>query len=315
MAASQQEPMGTRSASVCFATAATESFVPGAVVAIGSFRRHHPGFDGDVVLIHDGLPQHQRESLQAVCGDVRFERASSELRQRLDALGRAQPHLAHRLGEFLCLEAFRLGGYRKVLFYDSDVLFRASVGELFRSPALLLCRSDEAWLHGQCRDAATFAPASCRAGALRRTFGSGFLMIDGKLLADGCHYEDLLALVSPEAWRDRATMHTDQFVLNRHFAGRQTLVDWRYDYVVPMAAKIRARTGWRLEDAKVLHFAGPVKPWMPQAMLRWTQGTPFLKPWRPYRQWTNAYMKLLTEAHINAAGGRLRQVRGASECR
>ena len=307
--------MDVRSAPVCFATAATESFVPGAVVAIGSFRRHHPGFDGDVVVIHDGLTQHQQESLQAACGDIRFEQASAELRQRLDTLGAAQPRLAHRLGEFLCLEAFRLDGYRKVLFYDSDVLFQASVAELFRSPALLLGRSCEAWLRGQCRDAATFAPTPCRPGALRRTFGSGFLMIDGKLLAGGRHYDDLLALVSPEAWRDRATMHTDQLVLNRHFAGRQTLVDWRYDYIVPMAPEIRARTGWRLEDARALHFAGPVKPWMPHAMLRWTKGTSLLKPRRAYRQWTDAYMALLTEAHIGAAGRRLRRVRGRPECR
>ena len=307
--------MDARSAPVCFATAATESYVPGAIVAIGSFRRHHPDFDGDVVVIHDGIPQHQQEDLQAACGDVRFEQMSAELRQRVDALGAAQPRLAHRLGEFLCLETFRLGGYRKVLFYDSDVLLQAPVAELFRSPALLLGRSCEAWLRGHCRDAATFAPAPCRAGTLRRTFGSGFLMIDGKLLADGRHYEDLLALVSPEAWRDRITQHTDQLVLNLHFAGRQTLVDWRYDYAVPMAAEIRARTGWRLEDARALHFAGPVKPWMTHAMLRWIEGNSAIKPRRAYRQWTDAYMELLTEAHIHAAGRRLRRVRGTPECR
>ena len=65
--------MDAGSPSVCFATAATESFLPGAVVAIGSFRRHHPGFDGDVVVIYDGIPQHRQEGLQAACGDIRFE--------------------------------------------------------------------------------------------------------------------------------------------------------------------------------------------------------------------------------------------------
>ena len=297
-----QVAMDAPSAPVCFATAATESFVPGAVVTIGSFRRHHPDFDGDVVVIHDGLAQEQQESMQAACGDIRFEEASAELRQRLDALGRAEPHLAPHLAEFLSLEAFRLGGYRKVLFYDSDVLFQASVAELFRSPALLLGRSDEAWLRGKCRDPATFAQVPCGVGALQRAFGAGFLMIDGKLLADGRHYESLLAQVSPEGLRDRATNHTDQFILNRHFAGRQTLVDWRYDYVLPMAEEILARTGWRLKDAKALHFAGPVKPWMPLAMLRWTEGrAPIFKPRQAYRQWTDAYMEFLTKAHSDAA--------------
>ena len=302
-------------APVCFATAATESFLPGAVVAICSFRRHHPGFDGDIVVIHDDLPQHWRERLQAACGDIRFEPASAELRQRLDALGVAQPRLAHRLGELFCLEAFRLSGYAKVLFYDSDVLFRAPVDELFRSPESLLCRGDEAWLRGQCRDAATFAPTSCRAGALQRTFGSGFLMIDSELLAGGRHYEPLLAQVEPAAWRDPATKHTDQFVLNRHFAGQQTLVDWRYDFVVPMALEIRARAGWRMEDAKALHFAGPVKPWMTQEMLRWTEGTSAHKPHHAYRLWTDAYTDCLTRAHIDAAGIRLRERRGGTEAR
>ena len=211
--------MNTRPASVCFATAATASFVPGAVVAIASFRRHHPAFDGGGV-IHDGLSQSLRERLRTACGEIRYQRVSDSLRQRLDALRTAHPRLAHRLGEFYCIEAFRLCGYRKVLFYDADVLFRASVDELFRSPALLLCRGDEAHLRGQGRDAGTFAPVPCAAGALQHTFGSGFLMIDGRLLADGRCYEALLERVSPAAWADRATKHTDQLVLNRHFAGR-----------------------------------------------------------------------------------------------
>ena len=307
--------MDARPAPLCFATAATESFVPGAVVAIASFRRHHPDFDGDIVVIHDDLPQYQRERLHATCGDIRFEPASTDLRQRLDALGAAQPSLAHRLGEFLCLEAFRLSGYCKVLYYDSDVLFRASVAELFRSPALLLCRGDEAWLRGLCRDAATFEPTPDPTGALPRTFGSGFLLIDGKLLAGARHYEALLAQVTPAAWRANTTQHTDQFVLNRHFAGQQTLVDWRYDFVVPMAGEIHTRTGWRVEDAKALHFAGPVKPWAPQTMLRWADGNSAHKPRRAYLQWTDAYLAILTRAHIDAAGTRLRERRGATETR
>ena len=299
--------MDVRTAPVCFATAATASFVPGAIVAIISFRRHHPSFDGDVVVIHDDLPRHQRKCLQAACGTIRYERVSDALRQRLDALRAAQPRLAHRLGEFYCLEAFRLGGYRKVLFYDADVLFRASVDELFRSPALLLCRGDEAHLRGQCRDAATFAPVACAEDTLRRTFGSGFLMIDGRLLADGCHYDALLELVSPATWADGAAKHTDQLVLNRHFAGRQTLVDWRYDYVVPMAAEIRTRAGWPMEEAKALHFAGPVKPWMTDAMLRWAEGNSAFKPHPAYLWWTDAYVACLTRAHIDTAGNRLRE--------
>ena len=36
---------------VCLATAVTDSFVPGAVVMLGSFRACHPGFEGDYFVL------------------------------------------------------------------------------------------------------------------------------------------------------------------------------------------------------------------------------------------------------------------------
>ena len=86
-------------------------------------------------------------------------------------------------------------------------------------------------------------------------------------------------------------------------------MDWRYDYVVPMAAEIRVRAGWPIEGAKVLHFVGPAKPWMADAMLRWTEGNSAFKPHPAYRWWTDAWMACLTRVHIDAAGHRLRERR------
>ena len=112
---------------ICFVTAATERFVPGALVALGSFLKHYPGFDGDFVVVHDGLPETHRRCLAQACHGVRFETVSPELRDRLAALSAACPDFARRVGQFYCLEAFRLRGYRKVLYYDSDVLFQAPI--------------------------------------------------------------------------------------------------------------------------------------------------------------------------------------------
>ena len=319
----------------CFVTAATERFVPGALTTLGSFLKHHPGFDGDLVVVHDALPEAHRRHLARACPGLRFETASPELRARLAALSAARPDLAPRLGQLLSLEAFRLRGYRKVLFYDSDVLFRASVDELFAAPEPLLCCGDDVFLRGGRRDAATFAPlpppsppgavrppgapgpsppatadapgtagAPAVTGGLERTFGAGFLLIDAGLVEEDC-YPDLLALVSPETWRRTATTHTDQLVLNLHFAGRQTLVSWAYDFVLPFAEAIRARESVDAESARALHFAGPVKPWMPQAMLRWTEGDPKAKPRDAFRRWYDAYVACLADAHLRSAGDRL----------
>ena len=288
-------PPAPDTAQLCFATAATERFAPGALVTVASFLERHPQFSGDLVVLHDGLPDERRRQLLNVCGRLRFEPISTELRERLDALCAARPDFAPRRGQFLSLEAFRLRGYRKVLFHDADVLFQDSVTELFDSPAPLLCCGDHACLRGRCRDAETFAivPPGTK-GALADTFGAGFLLIDAAL--EGCH-PDLLALVSPDAWRGADTPHTDQLVLNRFFAGRQTLVSWTYDFVLPFAEGIREREGLDAGDAKVLHFAGPVKPWMPDAMLRWTHGDADAKPQPMHALWHEAYMRHLAAAH------------------
>ena len=297
------------SANCGFVTAATERFVPGALATLCSFREHHPGFDGDLVVVHDALPAAHRQHLEDACPGVRFEPVSAALRDQLAALAAQRPEFAPRLPQFYSLEAFRLHGYRKVLYYDSDVLFQASVADLFDSPAALLCCGDEVFLRGGCRDAATFAPATAVAasagGELERPFGAGFLCIDRALVEEGC-YADLLALVSPDTWRGTATTHTDQLILNRHFAGRQTLASWRYDFVLPFAEAIRAREGVDAASARALHFAGPIKPWMPEAMLQWTGGDPRRKPIDLFKRWYDAYVGYLAAAHVRGTARRRR---------
>ena len=85
---------------------------------------------------------------------------------------------------------------------------------------------------------------------------------------------------------------------------------WTYDFVVPMAEAIRAREGVDAGNARTLHFAGPVKPWMPEAMLRWTQGDPKRKPVDAFRLWYDAYVGCLADAHVRSARDRLAGNRG-----
>ena len=263
---------------VCLATAVNDSFVPGAVVMLGSFRAHHPGFEGDVVVLHDGLSEASRTVLSTAGGRVRFEPVRPALLERVASLEAAYPGRLHSLAAFHTLEAFRLGGYRKVLFYDSDVLFQGPVGELFDTDAALLCCGDLDLAMGKVRDAETLQPiARTAAGAgrgrpvLERPFNSGFLLI-GASCAGERVYSDLLALMAPEAWRGAVIRLSDQDVLNRYFAGRQTLASWTYNYFVSQAPVLRARTGLDAARAKVLHFKGPVKPWTTDAMLCWAHG-------------------------------------------
>ena len=297
---------------VCLATVVTDSYVPGAVVMLGSFRAHHPGFEGDVVVLHDGLSEASRTVLAAVGGRVRFEPVRPALLKRVASLDAAYPGRLISSAGFHALDAFRLGGYRKVLFYDSDVLFQGSVGELFDTDAALLCCGDRPYLLGEARDAEALMPVALTAtGAggrgrpvLEHTFNSGFLLIDGSCTGERV-YADLLSRMAPEAWRGAVVRFGEQDVLNRYFAGRQTLVDWTYNYLVPHAAAVRARTGLDAARAKALHFKGPVKPWAPDAMLRWARGEtgrPAHRPAAaPFKCWYDAYVDVLARTHLRMA--------------
>ena len=240
---------------VCLATAVNDSFVPGAVVMLGSFRAHHPEFEGDVVVLHDGLSEASRTVLAAVGGPVRFEPVRPALVERVTRLATAYPNRV-RPAMFYTLDAFRFGGYRKVLFYDSDVLFQRPVGELFNTNEALLCCGDPDFATN---DAETLQPIAPHTGS-GQVLESGFMLIDESCTGDRV-YSDLLAQMEPQEWRDADIQIGGQDVLNRYFAGRQRMASWTYNYfVLPRAAVLSACPDLVPAIAKVLHFKGPVKP-------------------------------------------------------
>ena len=64
-------------------------------------------------------------------------------------------------------------------------------------------------------------------------FVIGLLVIDEGLVREGC-YAGLLEMVSEETWRHTRVRPADQLVLNRYFAGRQTLVSSTCNYLPTM---------------------------------------------------------------------------------
>ena len=286
-------------------TATTDSFLPGTFTMLHSFLQHHPDFDGDILVVEDGLSDASREMLAASFEGLRFAAVSAELRERVARLCAQHPELAPRRASFHFLEAFRLSGYRKLFYCDGDLLFRGSVKELLSSSAALLCCADQFALRGQRRDAGTYLPIQEEAGGkdaplkptLADTFNCGFLVLDESLLNQAL-YADLLRMVAPETWRGVKAVSTDQLVLNQYFAGRQTLMSSTYNYLVPCAADIRARQGIGLEDAKVLHFKLPIKPWSPKAMLHWARPSPTYAVAPGFKLWYEAYVRCLANLHL-----------------
>ena len=292
---------GALQAKVCLATATTADYLPGTLVTVGSFLKHHPDFAGDVVIIHDGLDERQCTCLGALSDRIRFVPVSAELRERLTRVRAALPQFARALPQLYAFEAYRLTGYRKLLLCDSDLLFRRPIRELFDSEDALLCCGCGVYLAGRRRDAATFLPLGdsdpLPAGILDRTFNDGFLLIDAALVGEGT-YMDLLSMVTPETWRNTSTSHCKQFLHNRYFARRQTLISSTYNFVLRYADLITAREGLAVRDAKVLHFNLSSRPWMPETMLPWTYAS---APVPGFDLWYAAWIECLYAAHLRTA--------------
>ena len=298
---------------VCLATATTADYLPGTLVTVGSFLKHHPDFAGDVVIIHDGLDERHQAYLAALSDRVRFVPVSAELRERLVRVGAAVPRVAPILSRLYAFEAYRLTGYSKLLLCDSDLLFRQPIEELFASEDALLCCGESAYLRGLSRDIHTFALLDASlppppAGTLDRPFNSGLLLIDARLTGEGC-YADLLSLVTPDTWRgtNGTLFIDDQFLCNRYFNGRHTLISTTYNFMLRHAGLIMAREGLTAADAKVLHFNLPVKPWTPAAMLRWTCAS---APVPVFDFWYDAWTECLSAAHLHTARRIDRAARG-----
>ena len=101
----------------------------GTLVTVGTFLKHHPRFNGDVVVIHDGLTEAKREMLAAAFDGVRFASVAPELRDRAVRLAAALPHRRITPAQFYMLDAFRLAGYRKVLVCDQQFPLSARTSE------------------------------------------------------------------------------------------------------------------------------------------------------------------------------------------
>ncbi len=291
----------------CLATVSSDGFVPGTLTLLHSFLAHHPGWDGDLVVLHDdGLGEAGRARLAALSEHVRFVTASGAMGEALGCLMAERPDLLGWRARFLSLEAFRLDADR-VLFIDSDALVRAPLDDLFERDEPFLAAGDGPTYWGGGRDRQTYArltPAQLTPDAVRGTFNAGLMAFAPAALGADTHRQ-LLDRLDPSAWGRDVEMPklADQRVLNQHLEGRVVLLPATDNYLLAHRAAITKTTGTALDDARVLHFNGRWKPWELDRLPDQATRDPLTH--RTWQIWLDAYFEatryLLARSALRAA--------------
>jgi hypothetical protein len=237
-------------------TVSSPDFRIGTEVMLASFLATNPWFDGNIIVLHSRLSETDRTELTAAFPRLACRTASPRLIAAIDALTAAHPHLAGRRDRFLSLETLLLDAPGKLLFADSDLLFRGDISALLAKDAPLVAAPDAAMLRGNRRDADTLAEVAA-VGEAPASFNAGLLVYD----PDPEIAQALWPLLDPVGWSRIASQHTDQAVWNLLLRERVALVSTAFNLMIWHRATSFAHEPVPLDDAQVLHFNGAAKPW------------------------------------------------------
>jgi hypothetical protein len=247
----------------CLLTITDDGFIDGTEMLVFSFLRHNPWFEGRILVLAGGPLGEASKARMRALANIEFIAPGADLDARVASLTQAIPALKRAGPRFASLEAFGLVDFERVVYIDSDAFVTGDLSPLFFDHRPLLAspdgsRYDE--LLGDI-DGAREANRQRYGVALSACFNSGVLSIGGDCLQR--HVRDaLVASIDPDFWRGVETVGwTDQLILNRHFAGRATLLDGRWNYMPILEAKIRRAHRLHCFDARIVHMAGRCKPW------------------------------------------------------
>lgn len=252
-----------------------------------SFLKYNPKFDGDIVVIHDGLPEQHQRRLSRLA-DIKFVEPDARLRDAIDSLVAQESRLEGIYRRLFSLEVFRLSEYQRVVYMDSDIYCSGDVSELFNASEALLACPDGFTIGDRIR-AKLCAPApaefSQRYGkTFASSFNAGVMSIGAGILGDAS-YESLLKSLDADRWKSLGpSKFTDQMILNVFFENRYTELHSKYNYVVFLEEYQKSLERVSLLDARLVHFAGVIKPWLLYDPLELSRKAPqfikFIDVWR-----------------------------------
>jgi len=281
----------------CLATVTTENYFQWTMTMLYSFVKNNPWFEGDIVIICKDLPPEMKGDL-CFFKKVKFIEPSVELLRQIDLLAGEFPKFKDISARFLSLEIFRMQGYKKLLFLDSDMIVLKSIEEIFKLPDLFYASAQLCYYKGMGRNSSTFIAEikiEDSTDILENTVNTGFMLLDGEILNQN-HIQGLIDLITPELWSRNNFTYTDEFIVNLYFKDKISLLDTRYNYRARAARMIRDKEDVTFEDAKIIHFYSKFKPWNFSEVL--ASSSRNLNWIKAYGLWYHWYVEFLKFYHF-----------------
>jgi lipopolysaccharide biosynthesis glycosyltransferase len=248
----------------CLVTISDSEFCIASEVLLYSFLKYNPEFDGDILIITDDPDTDFRARLAAIF-PVRFITPDPRLQAAVDLLQSHEPRLTDIYRRLFSLELFRLTGYERVVYLDSDIYCSGDISELFTRPEPLLACPDGFTFGDRIRamlsEEENPTPSERYGKPYTQTFNAGVLSI-GQALLNSDTYLQLLGVLDPAHWQGLGqSKFTDQMALNVFFNGQFTPIHSRFNYVIFLEEYQKCVENVSLLDARLVHFAGDIKPW------------------------------------------------------
>ncbi len=246
----------------CLVTVTSEDYVQWSLTMIYSFVKSNDWFTGDIVLICNHLPDELKQRF-LVFQHVRFVQPSDLLLKKISDLCTHIPAFSRLSPLFYSLETFKLSGYSKVLFLDSDMLIVKTVKEVFEMDGAFSASAESCWYFGKGRRTDTYESVADGIPTplfLKNPVNSGFMVIDKQHINEQ-NYNALIDMIRPELWVEKNTLHADQLIINLFFKDSISLLDASYNFRPTLAHEIKAKDNISFEDAKIIHYYRQYKPW------------------------------------------------------
>jgi len=245
-------------------TITDDSFIQGTEVLFYTFLKYNPWFEGDLIILENDLSSKCKKAL-SYFPNLIYHSIGKELLNRIKILTFYLPHYQSIQRRFYSLEVFNLSNYQKILFLDSDMLFKGNIHTLFsKNSSNLIVVPDYQYFLNKKREKLSYLPIHEEKEEKTKEylygFNSGMMMINVKNLSPNTYFS-LLKLLNPIIYKEVQTAHTDQYLLNHFFHNHTSFVSSKYNFLLHAKKAIEQKENPTFEEIILIHYSKKTKPW------------------------------------------------------